>query len=383
MYHHPTLDKLPTQGWKIHISAYPIDTLLMTKILVRHLVSNNINFKFFHNLSDYYRICTGIGEHYTQAGKFFTIYPKNYNDFIKIIVQLVKILEGFSGPKIVFDNNIPSTCIYYRYGVIRGTIKSKIVDLNGIEHLDDRTIYKPHWINDPLGDEIYKYKTKETSTKRIPSRYEIKKVLSQRAKGGVYEALDKKRNSKVIIKEGRRYGERDLFGVSGFDRIMNEVSFYKRFGNYENLPDLIDCFTILDCAYIVIEKIEVITDKEINKAYIDVYWQPLVKFINNVHDSGFIFRDIKKDNLIFSKNKIFMIDFETVSDITWEQSNLTGTVAYKKEGEIPSVESDNYALYVTKKQITYNISNKSLVNNYSCFEKIIKKIEKRTFDINS
>ncbi|WP_305815295.1 hypothetical protein [Photobacterium leiognathi] len=58
----------------------------------------------------------------------------------------------------------------------------------------------------------------------------------------------------VIIKEGRRHGEKDLFGVSGFDRIMNELSFYKMFSNDGILPELIDNFTILDYAYIVIEK---------------------------------------------------------------------------------------------------------------------------------
>ncbi|WP_305812778.1 hypothetical protein [Photobacterium leiognathi] len=256
MYYHPTFEQLPTQGWKIHISAYPADTLMVAKVLIRYLICNKVNFKFFHNLADYYRICAGIGEQYTQAGKFFTIYPLDYDDFINIVVRLVKILDSFSGPKIVFDNHIPGTCIYYRYGVIRGTIKSKIIDLDGNEHIDDRKIYKPHWVNDPLSDEIFQSKVKESSNNKIPSRYEIKKVLSQRAKGGVYEAFDKKLNCMVIIKEGRRHGEKDLFGVSGFDRIMNELSFYKMFSNDGILPELIDNFTILDYAYIVIEKIK-------------------------------------------------------------------------------------------------------------------------------
>ncbi len=59
---------------KIHISAYPADTLMVAKVLIRYLICNKVNFKFFHNLADFYRICAGIGEQYTQAGKFFTIY---------------------------------------------------------------------------------------------------------------------------------------------------------------------------------------------------------------------------------------------------------------------------------------------------------------------
>ncbi|MGF1684959.1 hypothetical protein, partial [Photobacterium minamisatsumaniensis] len=293
MYHHPNIEHLPIQGWKIHISAYPACTLAIAKILVKFLVKENISFKFFHNLTDYYQINAGIGSNYTQIGKFFTIYPLDYNEFILIIIQLVKILEGFSGPKVVFDNHIPDTCIYYRYGIIKGTKKTKIVDSDGNLYDDDRTIYKPSWVNDPLGEEISISKTVRGDNRKIPSHYRIMSVLSQRGKGGVYEAFDNNKKCTVIIKEGRRHGERDLFGVSGFDRIMNEVVFYKKFSHYGYLPELMDYFTIGDCAYIVIEKISNINESEITKGYLKLNWPSLDNFINKVHKCGYIFRDIK------------------------------------------------------------------------------------------
>ncbi len=37
------------------------------------------------------------------------------------------------------------------------------------------------------------------------------------------------------------------------------------------------------------------------------------------------------------------------------------TIAYKKDGGIPSADSDCCALYVTKNQLIYHISNESLL----------------------
>src|SRR5438874_65459 len=80
----------------------------------------------------------------------------------------------------------------------------------------------PTWLRDPFNKSRAKLRrfTNSISTDLLPF-----KALSQRGKGGVYQAVDLSVSPArlVIIKEGRRHGETDWLGHDGFARIQHEA----------------------------------------------------------------------------------------------------------------------------------------------------------------
>src|SRR5579872_5705165 len=72
-------DPLPTQGWKIHVSATVTESVLFCQTILPFLLRQHCSFKIPASVTDIVSINAGeIGS--TQTGKILTVYPKNDRD---------------------------------------------------------------------------------------------------------------------------------------------------------------------------------------------------------------------------------------------------------------------------------------------------------------
>lgn len=297
--------KLP-KYFKLHISAGLDNAQSVIKKSVKYLISEEISFKTVLDLKTLRDLNVGYFG-YTQIGKFITVYPNNEEELIKCVGDLIKILREETGPKPPSDYGITgSECIYYRYGVHSG------------KDNDKRSPYEPVPSNiaDPLFS-IRKVRNDINDTLHSRGIY-ITRIILQRGKGGVFEGIyiDNQKNvEKVLIKEGREYGERDQFGIDGVKRLETEINILQKLNNVNTIKP-IDVFYVGGNIYVIYPFLEgsdlIKVNKPLSKADIHVFMQTSIDFLNSLHSLGYVWNDFSPSNVIKLKSDgtYVFIDFE-------------------------------------------------------------------------
>ena len=93
---------LPNIGYKIHVSCSNDNIIEIGNKVIPFLVSTKTSFKMIASLSDLSLLNYGRYG-YSQIGKAFTIYPKDYNDFIDKIYKLYLITKSYKSPSVPSD----------------------------------------------------------------------------------------------------------------------------------------------------------------------------------------------------------------------------------------------------------------------------------------
>lgn len=117
-------------AWKMHLySVNEADWREMCDVVIPYLKQNDVEWKTF---------CAGympeeLGGN--QAGKAFTVYPKNNQDMAKVARDLDALIRQHrletANSHIVGDNQMGSTGrLFYRYELSSGQYKDQILDLN-------------------------------------------------------------------------------------------------------------------------------------------------------------------------------------------------------------------------------------------------------------
>ncbi|WP_156889996.1 class III lanthionine synthetase LanKC N-terminal domain-containing protein [Planococcus lenghuensis] len=119
-----TPNTLPSEGFKLHISATIKNVLDILKSIKTYLDSNLINYKIIKSIDHLMMLNRGLYG-YTQIGKAITIYPIDKEDSIKIAFTIDNLTKNFHSPKIPTDNRLhTNSIVHYRYG-------SFFIDKNG------------------------------------------------------------------------------------------------------------------------------------------------------------------------------------------------------------------------------------------------------------
>lgn len=320
----------PEQGWKIHISATILtggDVLRASGPYLRDL---DVAFKAPATLDELRKINSGIWYGYCQVGKFITVYPRSVDEFTFVCEELHRHTRRISsGPAVPFDLKYRvRSKVYYRYGAFRYRLNGNIATANSIispsgEHVSDRRdipAAAPSWSSDPFEHRRKKSISKEKKT--FSKRYQVFRALSQRGKGGVYEAIDigQQPPRLCIIKEGRPNGETAWDGRDGLSRIRNETAVLSALAECaSSVPRVYDSFDSGGNAYLVVEKIEgmevqKMLDRSEEPLPIDLAMlicQELAKIISDLHALGVVWRDCKPANLLLERSgRLRAIDFE-------------------------------------------------------------------------
>jgi hypothetical protein len=224
-----TPDEL-SQGWKLHISAIILNACEVLEIVGSKLGSQNIQFKAPRSLEELSRINCGLQYGYWQVGKFITVYPSSAEQAVALARELHLLTAEFSSVQIPFDNQyLPDSSVFYRYGAFKslemtdpeGRAVSGLRDPKNQTVYDDRLRPVPDWMLNP-------FPAPQPEKCSVPtpftSSYKVFRAITQRGKGGVYQAIDLTADPPrlCVIKEGRRLGEVSWDGRDGYELIRNE-----------------------------------------------------------------------------------------------------------------------------------------------------------------
>ena len=329
---------LPSQGWKIHISAIPSNSIEILMKVSRILVNNKIPFKFLKTF-DIFLKQNSKNSNRSLSGKFITIYPPKEQIFKEIINKLYLELKDYEGPYILSDKRFKDCkVIYYRYGGFLpvtkadylGQKKYYIKTPNNSLYEDKRKpyYYLPYFVNDIFDNKKYDLKKKLKQGKNnivLNDRYLIKKAIGYRNTGGVYLGQDLILNTRVIIKEGRPYTN---YRSYEFDTICNLYYEYAILLKLNNIPQVIkvlDIFNVWEHHFLVLEYFKSKNLHQVIAENLPHYFKTLSEFnsliynifsdliygLKEIHKNGVVHGDLSVNNIIVNKKgKIKIIDFE-------------------------------------------------------------------------
>lgn len=345
-------NKIPDQGWKIHVSCTLKNALDILNIVTETLIKEKVNFKYVKN-TELLNIMYKKNFSRVGAGKFITIYPNNEEQFIELLEVLYFKLKDFEGPYVLSDRRYKDCAVlYYRYGgfkeIIRYDDEGKkeylILDSDNEYIVDNRLAY----YSPPKGqDEIISYKA--SNEQESPNDYVFKKALKFSNLGGVYLAEDIN-GENVIIKEARSYINYFPNGIMGTDRLKSEYNLLSFFSKHTNVPKALDFYKQWEHYFLVEEFIDgktlynfymdetPILDVDFNgkkwNEYLikicDIFIQ-ITDILECIHDYGYIYGDLSPNNVMITEDhKVYLIDLE--SSININEINLASqTFEYTEE----------------------------------------------------
>src|SRR5579859_2001682 len=155
------LGPVPSQGWKLHIAAWPTNGVEVLRACVDVLVRHRTTFKTTTSLVALTEMDQAAwGE--SQIGKFITVYPADDAAAVQLAIELDAATEGFIGPDVPTDRHLhPGSIVSYRYGGMGagllmqtplGMTVPTIVGIDGVLRPDVRNtrFVAPEGIDDPF-----------------------------------------------------------------------------------------------------------------------------------------------------------------------------------------------------------------------------------------
>lgn len=349
-YASPNTYTLPSQGWKIHVSATALNCEEILRQTASFCIEQEITFKF---LLDRYCLMLSTSKIWPReaSGKYITIYPRTEQHFREIIKALSERLKHFAGPYILSDKRYKdSEVLHYRYGGIAST---RLLTVSGSHiHLlqspqgeaipDQRTPYwnPPEWVSDPF--EVEAEETLEDEDAELvlkDGRYRIEEALTFSVCGGVYRACDTQTGNTVLIKEARPYVCMDANGQDAPARLRKEYEMLQKLQPTGMTPAPLDLFWDWEHLFLVEEYIEgphlaqfiVIfnpllkstLEQQALNAYLDQIkkiWCQLAHGIGLIHEMGIVYQDLSLKNIIVSDieaGEVRFVDLEAA----WQEGS--------------------------------------------------------------
>jgi Protein kinase domain len=362
-YHSASRNRRPAAGWKLHVSATILNAPTIFKKIAPLLIERDVWFKAPRSLDEVLKLNSGLIYDYSQIGKIVTVYPQDDREAVYLAGQLHELTRGLSGPVVPFDLSFGERgSVYYRFGAFerleiehRGRRALGLRTPDGKIIPDTREEPRPEWVADPFLAHI---PPRRNSRRLASPALRVMKVLTQRGKGGVYEAIDFSGDTPqlCLLKEGRRNGEVAWDGRDGAWRVRHE----KRVLSALNargvpVPRVHESFTRGGNYYLVMDHLsgETLHDYLIRRSYrVDLsrvldWGMQLAAFLTKMHEAGWAWRDCKPKNiLITSSGRLAPIDFEGAAPIQRPDQSLWGTPGFTppevRQGEQTNGATDDY-----------------------------------------
>ncbi len=365
-YHSASRPPRTEAGWKLHVSATILNAPTIFKRVAPLLIDRDVWFKAPRSLEEVLKLNSGLIYNYSQIGKILTIYPADDAEAVYLARKLQQLTRGFSGPAVPFDLSFGEQgTVYYRFGAFepleienrgRRTLGLRAPDGKLIP--DRREEPQPDWVSDPFAAHQPPPKNFRT---RASAAFRVINVLTQRGKGGVYEAIDFSGDKPrlCLLKEGRRNGEVAWDGRDGAWRVRHEKRVLCALtARGVPVPRVHASFTMGGNYYLVMDHIsgETLHDYLMRRCYrVDLsrvldWGIQLASFLNRMHAAGWAWRDCKPKNIVITSTaRLVPIDFEGAAPLRRPDQSLWGTPGFTppqlKQGERTNGATDDcYAL---------------------------------------
>lgn len=318
------------QGWKIHLSTSLANAQDLLETASRLLVDEEVAFKFAKSPE---QVKALLSHRFDRGGggKFITIYPRDDEQFRRLVPLLDSGTERFSGPAILSDTRFtPDSVVHYRYGAITGDrpvhrnegyFEVPLVSPSGEWEDDPRNAWfsPPAWAVDPFA------RPEATITAEpimLNGRYEVVEAIRHSNRGGVYRAVDSITGSSVIIKEARPFIGPEDDGTDMTDRLHHEYAMLLRFRDRSGLlPQPVDFFNEGGHSFLVESmhpgvdarnwwRTRVPTDVAERERITGLFVTQLKDLVSTVHGDGIVLRDLTPGNIMIDGEAVSLIDPE-------------------------------------------------------------------------
>lgn len=359
-----TLQSLPVQGWKIHVSCVLPEAENMLKEVSQYLFNTGTSFKFVKNYKELLLKNSKYGDR-GSSGKFITVYPQNQDHFLKLLDSLDDLTKHYSkGAYILSDKRWKSGNIFFRYGgfkemytVIDGKKVLALKTPEGEYVADERNPFYtvPYFVTEP--DVLFE--EEETNISSKLDEFEISEALHFSNGGGVYKAISNLDGKLVVIKEGRPQAGIDATGRDAYARIKHEGKILKRLKQCTHVVEFREIFKEWEHVFLVEEYIEGISLQQWvasnypfesidKKAYAIQAMKVLGNLqcaIEEIHSYGVGIGDLQPANIIVQKDlSIKLIDFEVADNLECKQPTGLMTIGFFSVKANTRKSADYYAL---------------------------------------
>lgn len=364
----------PEQGWKLHLPATVFNATTLLESVAPLLTGRGVRFKAPASLHELHRINCGLNESYSQVGKCLTVYARTSEEAVALAEELHRASSGISAPAVPFDLRYRfGSNVYYRYGAFRplllegadGVSVLALRDPLGNLVPDSRTAQgaKPEWAINPFP--IFPPRPdREPDGSLLKTTYRAFRALTQRGKGGVYQAFDLSTIPPrlCVLKEGRKDGELGWDGRDGRWRVRHEERVLTDLqAQGLDVPRVYASFDLEGNRYLVTEFIAGTNFQNLlngrrrrfSLAQSLGYAGQMAVILSRIHSAGWVWRDCKPANFILTgQGSLRALDFEGACPIGQPDPTPWGTPAFAPgagQTEHParsSVSDDLYSLGV-------------------------------------
>jgi Lanthionine synthetase C-like protein/Protein kinase domain len=343
---------LPSQGWKIHLTASPEEALGFARRVLPYLILYSCAFKIAASVEAIIAINSGVaGE--TQIGKILTVYPFDDAEIPVLCERLDALWPHSRGPTVLSDLQFRrGGAVFLRYGAFRP--ERYFVDTKGIHHValiavdgsvyaDERTLtgcqtdsarkapvltYCP-----PIPD----YSVTITGSK---GTYLPVLLLHSSPKSKVFLGLELSHVHTVVMKYVRRGAWADINGSDACEKLLNEFLMLQCLQRTEApVPTPVELLQSGTEAILILRDVSgsslygLSRDKQIS------WLSELVSSVSRLHAAGVVHRDLKLANTIVNGSSIVLCDLELAAPIGAAQPFIGGTIAHNS-GDAAAVSAD-------------------------------------------
>ncbi|MEU9122479.1 class III lanthionine synthetase LanKC [Streptomyces sp. NPDC048506] len=370
----PPEDRLPDQGWKIHVSAAPDDAERTLADVAGYCTRHGIAFKYLKSAN----VLRALSRKYAQrssAGKLLTVYPADEAELAAALEGLDTLVGGRPGPYVLTDLRFREGPLYVRYGGFRtryvedadGDLVTAFTRPDGTPEPDRRTpvFHTPDWVTVP--DVLKESLAARQALDDFP--YRITGALHFSHGGGVYRAepvgdaaLGAGARS-VVLKEGRPYSGTDGVGRDAVARLAHEHEILTRLAGLPGIPRTFGTFEVRGHLFLVLEDIEgqdfqswlagiyPLTVPEPDESAVAAHrdralalFARIEQLIASVHGRGIRIGDLHPGNFIIQPGDIpVLLDFEVADAIDRATPSSLGAPGFHR-ADATGADGDHYAL---------------------------------------
>ncbi len=314
----PLDTRLPTQGWKLHMSAglSSADEVLRKALDV--LVDAGVSFKVARSRAVLDALNWGFAGG-SQIGKFMTVYPVDDAQAVKVAAALHEATIGERGPRIPSDRPlVAGSVVHYRYGsfatrylrLATGEVVPAIEDPDGALVPDERRIAPPSWVDDPfIRAGAGARAPADPQRSAIGGRFVLTGTMLQTARGSVFLAVDLDGPRRCIVKHARRDSLLNARGADARDRLRAEAATLERLGADGPWPQLLALVDDGDDVYLAEDEVRgttlaqlittrIAAGRHLDPAVIVRWGVAIAEALDRIHGRGLIVRDLKAANIM-------------------------------------------------------------------------------------
>ncbi|MET9963435.1 class III lanthionine synthetase LanKC [Streptomyces sp. NPDC006326] len=367
--------QLPSQGWKIHVSATLGNAESVLDTVYAYCTARRTAFKF---VPSRYLLHLRNAKYADRAasGKFITVYPADEEHCREIAEDLDALLAGSPGPYILSDLRWAAGPVHLRYGsfTLRHCYDEHGELVPAVEAPDGRLVpdrrgpafQLPDWVEPPAFLKPHLDARSAVTLTGVP--YTIERALHFSNGGGVYAGTDTRTGESVVLKEARPYAGLAADGADAVARLRREQSALEQLAGLDCVPAVRGTFTVGDHHFLVLQYLE---GKPLNTYF--AHRHPLIEAdpepaqlaeytdwaltvhrrvteaVEAVHARGIVFNDLHLFNIMVTEDEtgepsVALLDFEAAAHVDEGLRQTVANPAFVAPAERRGFAVDRYAL---------------------------------------